>query len=188
MSGKFLDPADHSGEYVRVVVALLALEHHAETLESHSCVNVVGREKLEFPVCLPVVLHEHEVPYLDDERIALVHELASRYGGNLFVAPEVDVDLAARSARAGVSHFPEIVVLVSEKHMVLRKIFKPGLPCLLVHFGAVFCTAFEYGGIQFRLVYPVHLGEELPRPADGFGLEIVPEAPVAEHLEHGMMV
>src|SRR5213596_3141278 len=32
-------------------------------------------------------------------------------------------------------------------------------------------------------VEPAHLGEELPRPRDRFGLEVLTEAPVAEHLE-----
>ena len=188
MSGKSLDPGDHSGEYVGVVVALLALEYHAETLKAHSGVNVVGRQGLEFAVGLPVVLQEHEVPYLDHERVALVHELASRNPCDFILVPQVDVDFAAGAARTGVAHLPEIVVLVSEEDVVLREILEPGLPCLLVQFGAVLGAALEHGGVELGLVNAVNLGEELPGPAYGLGLEIVPETPVSEHLEHRVVV
>ena len=121
-------------------------------------------EKFEFPVCLPVELHEYEVPDFDYERIALVHELASRYLCDFFVASEVNVDFTAWSARARVTHFPEVVVFISEKNVVFREIFQPCPAGLLVEGCPVFLGTLEYGGIEFSLVYLVNFGEKLPCP------------------------
>ena len=80
VSGKLLDLVDHAGEHVCIIVALLSLKYHAETLESHTSINVVVREQFKFAVRLSVILHEHKVPDFDHERVALVHEVASRNG------------------------------------------------------------------------------------------------------------
>ena len=116
------------------------------------------RKGFKLTVGLPVVLHEHEVPYFYHERVALVHELASRNLCDFLLVPQVDVDLAARPARTGVAHLPEIVVLVSEKHVILREILEPGLSCLLVQCGAVLGAALEYRGVELGLVNAVNLG------------------------------
>ena len=122
------------------------------------------REKFEFPVCLPVELHEHEVPDFDDERVALVHELASRYLCYFLVASEVNVNFTAWSARACVTHFPEVVVFVSEENVVFREIFQPCLACFLIERCPVFLGTLEYGGVKFCLVYLVNFGEKFPCP------------------------
>ena len=135
-------------------------------------------------VGLAVVLHEHEVPYLYHLVVVGVHERGSGHCGPLLVSAQVDVDFAARSARTGLAHLPEIVVLVAQKYMVLRHMLEPGLPGLGVEFGAVFCGTLEHCRIELGLVNAVHLGEQFPGPVYGLGLEIVAEAPVSEHLEH----
>ena len=188
VSGKFLDLVDHAGEHVCIIVALLSLKYHAETLESHSSINVVVREQFKFAVRLSVILHEHKVPDFDHERVALVHEVASRNGCNLFVASEVNVDFTARAAWTGVTHFPEVVMLVSQKDMVLRQELEPCLVSLLVHRGPVFLGAFEHGSIKLGLVNLVYVRKKFPCPCDRLCLEIVSETPVSEHLEHRMMV
>jgi hypothetical protein len=45
-----------------------------------------------------------------------------------------------------------------------------------------------HGGPEFGLVEPPHFGEKLPRPLDGFLLEVVAEGPVAQHFEEGVVV
>ena len=94
------------------------------------------------------------------------------------------MDLRAGAAGAGVAHLPEIVMLVAEEDMVCRHVLQPGGLRLGVQGGAVLGRALEDRRVELGLVDLVHLGEELPGPVDGLGLEIVPEAPVAEHLEH----
>ena len=135
-------------------------------------------------------LHEDEVPDLDDVRVGLVHEVAPVKAGSgfLFRGADVDVDLGAGTAGTGLAHFPEVVVLVAQEDVVLGQVLAPGLLRLGVQGGAVLGGAFEHGGIQEGLVDAVDFGQELPGPVDGLGLEIISEAPVAEHLEHRMVV
>ena len=46
----------------------------------------------------------------------------------------------------------------------------------------------EHGGVEMRGVKTQHVHQEFPCPVDGLFLEIVAERPVAEHLEHGVVV
>ena len=120
-------------------------------------------------------------------RVGLVDEVAAGYSGSLLLrGADVDVDLAAGAAGAGVAHLPEIVVLVAEHDVVFGKVAQPCLLRLFVHRGLV--RALEDGGVEQALVYLVNFGEKFPRPVYGFVLEIVAEAPVAEHLEHRVVV
>ena len=187
LAAEFFQPADQAAEDVGLVVAGLALEHHAEALETQAGVDALGRKRLEVAVGFAVVLHEHQVPDLDDLVVVGVDEAGARDRRNLGVGTQVDVDLAARTARAGVAHFPEIVMLVAEQDMVGGHVPEPGLAGLLVQGGAVFGAAFEHGGVQLGLVDLVHFGQQFPGPVDGLGLEIVAETPVAQHLEHGVV-
>ncbi len=188
LAGKFFYLVNHSGEHICVIVALLALESHAEALEAHARVNIPVRQKLKLTACLSVVLHEHEVPYLYHKMMSLVHKLPSRKCCNLLVAPEVNVYFAAWSARACVAHLPEVVMLVSEQNPVLRKIFLPCLHRLCVELGPVFLRTFKHGSIELSAVDFIYFGKKFPCPVNGLCLEIVTEAPVAEHLEHGVVV
>ena len=185
---EFFYSVDHPGEYIRVIVAGLALKHHTEPFESHSRVHVPVRKRFELSAGLPVELHEHQVPYLDHERVACIDQLPSGDGGPFLIAAQVYMDLAARPARPCVSHLPEVVVLVSEQYPVFRDVKLPSVSGFRVHIGPVSRVPFEYGHVKSVLVDPVHFGEQFPGPVYGLGLEIVAEAPVAEHLEHRMMV
>ena len=179
--------ADEAAEHVGVIIGFLALEHHAEALEAHARVDALRRQRLEVAVGLAVVLHEHEVPDLDDLVIVGVHEFTAGNLRDFLVGAEVDVDLRAGAAGARVAHLPEIVVLVAREDMVRRQVLEPGLLRLGIQFGALLGTSLEDRRIELGLVDLVHLGEEFPGPVDGLDLEIVAEAPVAQHLEHGMV-
>ena len=98
------------------------------------------------------------------------------------------MNLRAWSAWASVSHFPEIVLLVSEKDAVLRKMLLPGFHSFDVKACAVCFRSFEYCCVKSVLVELVNFSEELPCPVDCFYLEVVSETPVSEHLEHGMVI
>ena len=187
VAGEGLHPADEAGEDVGLVIALLVLENHAQALEAHAGVDVFGGQRHQVAVGHAVVLHEHEVPDFDDVVVVRVHEVAAGNAGDFLIGPEVDVDLAAGAAGAGVAHFPEIVVLVAGEHVVFRQMLEPCLAGFGVQLGAVFFGAFENGGVQFGGVNLIDLCEKFPGPVDGFGLEIVSEAPVSQHLEHGMV-
>ena len=76
--------------------------------------------------------------------------------------------LGARPARACVAHFPEVVLLVSEKDAVFRKMSLPGFHSLHVECGAVSLRSLEYCSIKSVLVELIDFGEKLPRPVDSF--------------------
>src|SRR5207249_9557102 len=88
--------------------ARLALDDRGDTLEAHAGVNVLGWQRSQLPLRAAVELNEDEIPDLNNVRRARVDELAAA-----FVRGAVDVDLGTRTARAGVSHFPEVVLLVA---------------------------------------------------------------------------
>ena len=133
----------------------------------------VAAEVAQLPVGTPEVLREHEVPDLD------VTLLGRRVGGTAVgaeVGAVVPEDLRAGTARAGVAHLPE-VVLVEPLDPVAGEAHRVG-PDLL---GLV--VADVDGDPHAVTVEAELLGEELPSPRDGVGLEVVVEAEVAEHLE-----
>ena len=121
-----------------------------------------------------VVLHEDQVPELHEPVAVRVVQRAT-VGAERRAA--VDVDLAARAARTGVAHLPE-VVLVAEALDALHRHADLLVPDRL---GLV--VAVVDGDPQPVAVDAERLGRQLPAPRDDLVLEVVAEAEVAEHLE-----
>src|SRR5690606_39005746 len=119
-----------------------------------------------------VVLHEHEIPDLD-VAVAVLVRRAWRAARNLRAV--VVKDFRARAARAGVAHRPKVVLLPEPREAVRvdADLVEPDARGFLV---VVIDRAPEPLGRQAEL-----LGDEVPRIADGFALEVVAEAEVAEH-------
>ena len=143
---------------------------------------------LEGTVSLAVVLDEDEVPYLDYQGVALVDQVPAGHSLAVGLVAQVDVYLAAGAAGAGVAHLPEIVLLAAVEDSVLRQILPPYIQSLLVRTQSVLGTALADRGVEPLRVEPVDLRQQLPGPCYGLLLEVVAEAPVAQHLEHGVMV
>ena len=72
---------------------------------------------------LTLILHEHKVPDLNNVVVVRVHKLVAGDLCNLLIRPQVYVDFGAGAAGTGVSHFPEVVVLVSGKDVVCGEVF-----------------------------------------------------------------
>ena len=126
------------------------------------------------PDLVAVVLHEHEVPQLE-EAVALRVDGRAAVGSER--RPAVEVDLAARAARAGLARLPEVVA-VAEALDPLHRHADDVVPDLL---GDV--VGLVHGDPQPVAVEPPRLGDELPARRDDELLEVVTEAEVAEHLE-----
>src|SRR6185503_15929338 len=95
-------------------------------------------------------------------------------------------DLAAGAAGARVGHSPEVVVVAlvdvaPRRHALWRQpdLIAPDRPGELV--------VLVRGRRKPLAGNPEVLGQELPGPMDRLALEIVAEAPVAEHLEQGVV-
>ena len=175
-------------EHVSVVVRVLALQRAHETLEAHTGIDDVHWQRFERAVGLAVELHEDDVPDLDNLRVVLVHELASRHFGLLLRRTRVEVYLRARTARTRIAHLPEVVVLVSVYNVVGRHVLCPETCSLLVACYAFLRRAFEHCHVKIFGRKMQHINEIFPRIVYGSLLEIIAEAPVAEHLEHCVMV
>ena len=181
-------PGDYVLEHIPVVVALVAVDGHHQTLEAHAGIHMPVRQLLQSSVGFAVVLDEHQVPYLYHQRVALIDQVPAGHCLTVGLVAQVDMYLAAGAAGAGVTHLPEIVLLAAVKYPVLRQILPPDIQSLFVRTQSILRAAFADSGIETLRVELVDLRQQFPGPGYGFLLEIVSEAPVAEHLEHGVMV
>ena len=159
-------------EEVRVVVGRDLLEHARQALEAHPGVDARERER-HAAVGLLVELHEHEVPDLQPARAgSLWSGMHSGPLGELRAA--IEMDLAARPARAGLGHPPEVAVVAlvdvaPARHPLGRQadLVAPDVPRdLVVGVG-------RRGQAIGR--DPEFPGEEIPRELDRLALEVIPE-------------
>ena len=183
-----LDLLDDGLEDVGIVVGVLALEDADEALEAHTRINHVHAELLQRPVAAAVVLHEDEVPDLDDLGIVLVDQFAARRQRLQLVGAIVDMDLRAGTAGARVAHLPKVVVLVAVDDMVLGHVLPPELGRLFVAGQAFLLVALEDRDVEVLGVEVENTNEILPGRVDGALLEVVAKRPVAQHLKHRVMV
>src|SRR5690606_29586086 len=92
------------------------------------------------------------------------------------------------TTRSGVAHLPEVVLSVAKQNTVIANDGTPQVARLLIDRQSVFLVATKDGDIQAVFWKFVYIGEKFPCPGDGFFLEVVAKRPVAEHLEHRMMI
>ena len=183
-----LDLLDDGLEDVGIVVGVLALEDADEALEAHTRIYHVHAELLQRPVAAAVVLHENEVPDLDDLGIVLVDQFAARRQRLQLVGAIVDMDLRAGTAGARVAHLPEVVVLVAVDDMVLGHVLPPELGRLFVAGQAFLLVTLEDRDVEVLGIQVENTNEILPGRVDGALLEVVAKRPVAQHLKHRVMV
>ena len=120
--------------------------------------------------------------------MVVVHHVAAGYLLLFFFGTEVDVDFRARTAGTCIAHFPEVVMLVTVDDVVLRQELFPVGSGLVVAAQAFFGAAFEDGSVEIFGIDFQHVHQVFPGPGDGFLLEVVAERPVAQHLEHGVVI
>ena len=181
---------DDGLEHVSIVVRVFALQHTDQSLEAHTCVDDIHREFLERAVSLAVELHEHEVPDLDHLGIVLIHKVATTdaRGLALLWGTAVDMDLRAGTAGTCVAHLPEVVVLVAVDDMILRHMLGPITGSLVVARDILFGRTLEDRHVKVLRIQFQHIDEILPGHVDSALFEVVAKRPVAQHLEHGVVV
>jgi hypothetical protein len=121
-----LDRRDVRREEVGVIVVRDSLQHGRDALEARARVDAWLWKRQHLAVCLPVELHEDEIPDLEeaaglgalDERVGGkfrtgdVGPLAPRARGKRKIfreVREIDINFGARAAGARVCHLPEII-------------------------------------------------------------------------------
>jgi hypothetical protein len=100
----------------------------------------------------------------------------------------------AGTARAGVAHHPEVVLLVAVDDVDFRiesafgEKLRPAIMRLLVELTRIARAGLIDRGVETTGRKLPSFDNQLPRPDDGFLLEIISERPVAKHLKEGVMV
>ena len=158
------------------------LEDRRHPVEAHPGVDVSHRQLGDGAVLGEVVGHEDVVPELEEA----VGVVAGALVGAAELLAAVEVELRAGAAGAGRARLPEVVGAAEEDDPLLRHPDRaPDLDRLLVGSEAELLVAAEDRRPDPVGVHPEALGRELPAPGDRLRLEVVAEAPVAEHLEEG---
>ena len=125
-------------EDIRVIVTVLVLQHANKALEAHARINDVHRKRFKTAVCLAVVLHENDIPDFNHLRIIFVDEFTARHFSLFLRCARVYMDLCTGTTWPRISHFPEIIMLVSIDDMVSRDMLCPVRCSLIVTFKSFF--------------------------------------------------
>jgi hypothetical protein len=173
-------PGVDGGKQIGVVVRSNALDDRGDALKAHARVHARERQR-HAAVRTLVELHEDEVPHLEPAR-AVLGVIGDAVRALRELRASVVVDLAARATGTCLGHPPEVLVVALVdvaplRHPLGRKadLLAPDVPGELVV------------GVRGRRKAlsrdPEIDGQELPGPVDRLALEVIAEAPVAEHLE-----
>ena len=186
-------------EDVRVVIGnrlgevgevLRGLNDGGHALEAHAGIHMFGGQWREGAVFVGVVLNENEVPNF--YALAAVGVYKAAFG--IALGSEVNVQFAARAARAGVAHHPEVILLVTvdNMHGGIKagggEDLRPIIVCLLIEFTGIAIARFVHRGVQTLFRETPRAGDQFPGPFDGFLFEIITKGPVAQHLEKRVVI
>ena len=175
-AGDLADLVGNVHDGVDVEERVHTLADNGQTLEAHAGVDVLLNEVRVVAVAVVVKLGKDVVPDLHIA-VAVAAGRAVRLTAAVFLAA-VKIDLRAGAARAG-AMLPEVIVLAEAGDAALgdTDLVAPDIKCLVV--------LFIHGRVQPLGVEadPVRARQKLPRPGDGFMLEVVAEGEVAEHLK-----
>ena len=158
------------------------LQHGGDALQPHAGIHRRFGQRMQNEIVaafLFIELHEHQVPDFD---VAVTVGIRRSGRAACHLCTVIVKNLAARPARPGVRHLPEVVGaaagLVADAHDALDRhadLFGPNLV------GFVVGLIHRYPQLVFGQA--VDAGEQLPRVVDRVFFEVVAEAEVAEHLE-----
>ena len=154
------------------------LQHGGDAFETHAGVDRRARQIEAGGRVDLLVLHEDEVPDLDEAVAVLVGAARGATGDVIAVIEE---DFAARTARAGVAHRPKIIG-GGDADDALG--WQAGNRAPQVE---GFVVGVIDGDRQAGWVEAPDLGQQRPRLLDRLRLEVVAEREVAEHLEKGVV-
>ena len=117
-AGQLANLIKHRLEDIGVVVRLFALNGAYQTLKAHTGINHFLRQWFERAVGFAIILHEDDVPNLNDLWMVFVHHLAAGDFGFFLFGAAVHVNLRAWTTRTCITHFPEVIVLITIDDMV----------------------------------------------------------------------
>ena len=176
-TGEIRHGADQRPEQVDIVVVMRALHHRGDALEPHAGIDRGMRQAVTTTRGL-LILHEHEVPDLD-ETVAILIGRAGRPAEDV-IAMIVE-DLRTGTAGTGIAHAPEIVRSRDTDDPGIRQAGN-----LLPQVEGVIILG-EHRDREPLLRQAELLRHQRPGMLDRDILEVVAEREVAEHLEEGVV-
>ncbi len=111
---------------VRACVSCRTLQNRGDSFQTHACVDTGPVQRLQLTTLRPLVLHEHEIPNLEEPMPPAQPDICVSLCVRAHTAPRVSAlspvtidllllvpeDLGARTARTGaVAHAPKIVLI-----------------------------------------------------------------------------
>ncbi len=186
MPRQLLRLVDQRQEQIGLVIRVDALQDRHDTLEAQAGIDVPGGQRMQFRRAGALVLNEDQIPDFQEARAVAVHA-AHVTGHVLLVAilrAAIVVNLAVGTARPNLGHFPEVFLAPEEQQVrfIKARLLAPGVRGFVVARHDALLV-FKARRPQAALIQTPHLGQQLPRPRDGFLLVVVAERPVAQHLE-----
>ena len=161
------------------------LQHGRHPLQTHAGIHAGTRQRVQLTGLVPVVLHEDDVPDLD-EAVTVFLGAARRAASDLGTV--VVEDLGARAAGAGVAHHPEVVRRIARTLVVADAHDAIGRHAHLLGPDVVGLVVLGIDRHQQLLGRQLEdRGQQLPGKLDGVLLEVVAKREVAHHLEEGVM-
>ena len=119
-------------ENIRIIIRALVLNHRCQPFEAHAGINMlrwqftqktiffakkhslVSLERSEHEGVLPIELNEDKIPDFQDIRIVMIDQMSS-----ISATDAIEMDLGTRSTRSRVAHFPEVVLHITGKDVVV---------------------------------------------------------------------
>ncbi len=149
------------------------LQNARRTFQAHARIDVLARERSQvvWRGAHPIKLGEHEIPNLD--ALAVI---------------QLEINFAARPHTPS---SPWLGALAARSfHLLPFAKWREGQANLFVPEVGRFVVVFVNGHAQAVGIdtEPLLAGQEFPRPGDGFSLEVVAEAKIAQHFEEGVVI
>ncbi len=176
LAGEIANGACQRRHDVDLVDAVHALHDGGEALQPHAGVDGRARQVDALAVGQLLILHENEIPDLD-ETVAVGVRAAGRAAGNMRAV--IVEDFRARAAGADIARRPEIVGGGDADDFIVgqaRDFFPQGSRLVVRVID---------GDEQFVLRQAVDFCHQFPGKRNGVFLEIIAEAEIAHHLEEG---
>ena len=176
--GQTFGSCNEIAEGVGIVIVMHPLHHCGDPFQPHAGIDRGFGQRRAIAIGILVKLHEDQVPYLDKAVTIFVRRTGRATGNVLAMIVE---DFAARTARPGIAHGPEIVARRDADDPLIGQAgnLAPQIKRLVI--GVI-----DSGGQLVGRKSPF-LRQKSPCMANRLFLEVISEGKITQHLEECVM-
>ena len=152
-----------------------SLSHRGQPFQPHPGIDTWLGQRVEGTGCVTVVLHEDQIPDLNDSVALAVRSIIARNNRAL-----IEMDLGTGAAGTGVRHLPEVILLIASRNARGRHADLSPQPIRFIVFS------------KDRHPKPIFgesdgVRQKLPPKHNRVFFEIISERKVPQHLKEGVM-